>query len=95
MNPLTAIFSNIQTQFSGIITDGLTVITAIINILIVLFAFRVIYSLISGASVIPEGMIKSSQDREYDQIYEKEYEKERTGLIKDHAKEEIASKYRS
>lgn len=89
-----ALFAQATAQFTGILTDVFTAMSAIISILIVLVAFRMVYAVINQQPIIPEGMFLSNDEREYETMLEQEEKKYHQGIMRNNAKLEIKERHK-
>jgi hypothetical protein len=81
-------------DLSSILADVYVIFMALINILIVLVAGRIIYSAIKHEPVIPDGLFQSDDDAEYQGMLDQEDRKYHAGILRMNAKEEIKDRYK-
>jgi hypothetical protein len=77
----------------GILADVMAVMMSVINIIIILVGFRIVYSAITGSTVVPSTVRDWMANHEYSEVYEEELERYQKNKLRARARDEIFQKY--
>jgi hypothetical protein len=91
---LSSLLSQTTLGFASNIASGAFIVfTALINILLILTAGRIIYAAIKGEPMIPESVKNAFRDFEYHSVYADEEKKYHKQVLRERVRREISGKY--